>query len=96
MTTTTAAVHISSVYPVARAFGFGEPSYETVSTAVTGTTFGATAFVKGDRRVIFYSTNGVVDEASVVEGKAFLCTAESDAPQIGLRGLAGVALDDLR
>ena len=90
MTNTTAALHISHVYPVARAFGFGEPVQEESAALISGATYGITVFAKDGLEVTFYTTDGVVDEVGVARGQSFLATSESDAAQVGLQALAGV------
>lgn len=89
-TTATQSLHIGHVYPVARAFGFGEPAYENVTKSDTGVEFGATSFVKNDLRVTFLATDGIVDQVSIVRGESFVISADPDAPQVGLQALAGV------
>lgn len=93
MTNTTAKeLHIGHVYPVARAFGFGEPVYENVTKSATGSEFGATSFVKDGLRVTFLATDGIVDGVSIVRGETFIISETADAPQIGLQALAGVVV----
>ena len=89
MTTT---VHISSVYPVARAFSFGEPTSERSFVGISGSEYGTSSFVKDGLKVDFHTTDGIVTEVSVslIGAEVFLATAEDDAAQIGLRALAGV------
>lgn len=81
---------IANVYPVARAFSFSEPVEDFATTSISGTIYAATVFTKDDLRVTFYTTDGVVDEVSIVRGETFCCTSMDDAVQVGLRALAGV------
>ena len=82
--------NISHVYPVARAFGFGEPTAEVAIQLLDGSSYGRTVFVKDGLQVTFFSIDGEVGEVGVVKGESFLATAEADAFVTGIRALAGV------